>query len=438
MLCSSESTSDPLPIGVLLDGTYRVVARVGKGSMGLVYRAFDERLQRDVAIKVVRPEVVDREGLREQFYTEARAMARVRHPNVVEIHAFGEVGHLPYFVMELVEGVTAERWVASRPSLPLPIDEALGLLDPICRGVQALHEAGAIHRDLKPSNVLVGPAFRVAVTDFGLTRVLDTRGGPCLDGVAGTPAYMAPELILGHDFDPVFAARADVYALGVMAFELITGELPIRGRGSLEMMQAHVYDEPPRPSDVRGDLPVAFDEALLAALRKDPHERTVSAEKLRRDLRRARERSYRAGPPLDILLVDDDEDHRETMELVLRRGLGNVTIQEARSAEEGLQRLVDSPPRIALVDLHMPGMGGAGLVAKARENPKLRGVKIVVVTGIGGAPDWNMLRGLGADGFMVKPVDPDALIAVVQRFCGAPTEPSTSPRPFTERRTLVA
>src|SRR5690606_16164640 len=102
---------------------------------------------------------------------------------------------------------------------------------------------------------------------------------------------------------------------GVMAFELITGELPIRGRGSLEMMQAHVYDEPPRASDLREDLPVAFDDVLLAALRKDPRERTVSAERLRRDLRRARERSYRAGPPLDILLVDDDEDHRETMEL---------------------------------------------------------------------------------------------------------------------------
>jgi serine/threonine protein kinase len=108
------SDPDPLPIDTLLDGTYRVVRRLGVGSMGLVYGAFDERLHRDVAIKVIRPSVVGRSGLREQFCTEARAMARVRHPNVVEIHAFGEVGHLPFFVMELVDGVTADEWARSR------------------------------------------------------------------------------------------------------------------------------------------------------------------------------------------------------------------------------------------------------------------------------------------------------------------------------------
>lgn len=422
------SDPDPLPIDTLLDGTYRVVRRLGVGSMGLVYGAFDERLHRDVAIKVIRPSVVGRSGLREQFCTEARAMARVRHPNVVEIHAFGEVGHLPFFVMELVDGVTADEWARSRLRHPLPIDEALGLLDPICSGVQAIHEAGAIHRDIKPTNILVGPAFRVAVTDFGLTHVLDARGGPSLPGLAGTPAYMAPELVLGHRFDPALASSADVYALGVMAYELLVGEQPVRGRGAIETMQAQVHQTPSRPSDVRPDLPPAFDEVLLAALDKDPRRRTVSAAQLRRELRQARDRSYRAAPPLDVLLVDDDEDQRETLELILRRGLGNVTIREAGTAEDALVLLGSSPADVVVVDLHMPGVGGAELVQRVRTDPKLADTKIVVVTGFGGAPDWARLRRLGADAFMVKPVDPDGLVAAVQRLGAASSSATPAER----------
>lgn len=419
-----STDSDPLPIDTLLDGTYRVVRRLGVGSMGLVYGAFDERLHRNVAIKVIRPSVVGRSGLREQFCTEARAMARVRHPNVVEIHAFGEVAHLPFFVMELVDGVTADEWVRSRLCHPLPIDEALGLLDPICSGIQAIHEAGAIHRDIKPSNILVGPAFRVAVTDFGLTHVLDAHGGPALPGVAGTPAYMAPELVLGDAFVPVLAASADIYALGVLAYELLVGEQPIRGRGAIETMQAQVHESPTPPSEMRPDLPPAFDDVLLAALHKDPRRRTASTAQFRRDLRQARDRSYRAKPPLDVLVVDDDEDHRETLELILRRGLGNVTIREAGTAEEALRQLESSPAAVVLVDLHMPGVGGAELVQRVRSDPRLERVKLVVVTGFGGAPDWTRLRRLGADGFMVKPVDPDGLVAAVQRLGAASGSPA--------------
>ncbi|MCZ7679033.1 MAG: serine/threonine protein kinase [Sandaracinaceae bacterium] len=170
--------------GALVDGTYRVRGMLGEGGMGVVLLAHDERLQRDVAIKLIRPELAEA-AHRARFLEEARAMARVRHPNVVEIHAFGELDGAPYFVMEYVAGSDLETFLAKRGGLLSP-GEAHSVLLQLCRGVEAIHASGAVHRDLKASNVLVGDGFRVVIADLGLARTLD--GAP-VEGavVSGTP-----------------------------------------------------------------------------------------------------------------------------------------------------------------------------------------------------------------------------------------------------------
>ncbi len=232
--CDAPRDPDPAavcwegpPVGTVLDGAYRIVGALGQGGMGVVMLARDERLERNVAIKLIRPGRMATKGARDRFLTEARAMARVRHENVVEIYAFGEVEDTPYFVMEYVPGTNLANWLEDallRDHLPA-IDESLGYLDQICRGVSAIHASGTVHGDLKPGNILLGPASRVAVADMGLSRVLDALDDSALHPMAGTPAYMAPECV-STDLAPELVQRRDVYALGVMAYEMLTGRQP--------------------------------------------------------------------------------------------------------------------------------------------------------------------------------------------------------------------
>lgn len=304
--------------GLVLDETYRLVRSLGEGAMGMVYLARDERLDREVAIKFIQPDLVRSPEAHERFLLEARTMARVKHVNVVEIYAYGELWSSPYFVMEYVPGSTLGEWVKLRGESRLAIDEVVGILDQACRGVGAIHRAGAVHRDLKPSNVLIGPAFRVCVNDLGLAKVLG-RGlqEELKDTVSGTPAYMAPEVVIGYALERELEARADVYALGVMAFEMLAGRLPFEHDDPTAMMLAHVDDPPLRPSELRHELPPAFDEVILGALEKDPVKRTPTADAFRRALLEARESASASKRNVRIVIADDDADFRRLVEETL-------------------------------------------------------------------------------------------------------------------------
>jgi serine/threonine-protein kinase len=212
-------------VGETFAGVYRAERILGQGAMGVVLLCRDIRLEREVAVKFIHPEYVTSPESHQRFLDEARAMARVRHENVVEVFAFDEHEGVPYFVMEYVPGQHVEDWLRRYKGVP-SIDEVVGILDQVCRGVAAIHKAGTVHRDLKWTNVLVGPAFRIAVTDLGLARTLDRASKPDSDTVSGTPAYMAPEIVIGTPLPANLQDRADVYSLGVMAFELLTGRLP--------------------------------------------------------------------------------------------------------------------------------------------------------------------------------------------------------------------
>lgn len=250
--------------------------------MGIVALAHDERLDRHVAVKFIHPSVNVRDDLRAFFHEEARAMARVRHPNVVTVHAFGEHVGLPFFVMDHVDGRSVDAWLSSREGAPPTVREAMRILGQACAGTSAIHRSRTVHRDLKPSNLLMDRDGHVAVADLGVARSFlrpdDAPGAPGV--LVGSAAYMAPEAALGQDATLELAIRRDVYALGCIAYELLTGRTPFEAPSDMGLMAKHMLEEPPAISALRADLPSSFDVVLQGALSKDPWTRFGSAGEL--------------------------------------------------------------------------------------------------------------------------------------------------------------
>jgi serine/threonine protein kinase len=412
-LRSTHGTWEGPAVGTLIGNTYRVVGPLGQGGMGVVVLAVDERLERDVAIKLIRPAHGGSQTARQRFLIEARAMARVRHENVVEIYAFGEVDDAPYFAMEYVPGSNVANWLDDailEDRLP-SIDEALGYLDQICRGVAAIHNSGTVHGDLKPSNLLIGPASRIAIADMGLSRLFDPTGRPGEHPMAGTPAYLAPEFAR-IDLPAAIVQRADVYALSVIAYEMLTGQPPFDIETTQDMLRVHAGEQAPKPSQLRPELTSAFDAPLLRALHFDPMQRTPSADAFRKALLEARESLTSNHHALRIVVADDDADFLDLASEALAYGFPGARIELVADGEAALKACDREAASLAVIDLDMPGLNGVELTAALRANYSL---PIVVVTASGGAPDWHLLSALGADGFLVKPIDPFALVALARK-----------------------
>jgi tetratricopeptide (TPR) repeat protein len=269
---SSEVGSDVRPsccVGEVLSGRYRLDEEIGRGGMGIVFRAWDVELERAVAVKVIGAELEAGEG-RERLFREARAAAALSHPNVVAVYDVGEHDEMPYFVMELIEGRSLSE------SAPEKIDEILGFAVQICGALSHAHEHGLVHRDLKPANVLIEwshgvPAIKIV--DLGLAirerGMRITRQG----GIAGTVSYMSPEQALGGVVD----GRSDLYSLGVMLYELVTGRLPFDGDNALAVLSQHIHAPVVPPRTYRGDVPVHVEAAILRLLSKDPDDRYATA-----------------------------------------------------------------------------------------------------------------------------------------------------------------
>ncbi len=396
-------------------GSYEVLRSLGRGSMGVVMKARDRHLDRLVAIKFIHPNLVNRSGMFPRFEEEARVMAKVRHEHVTAVHAFGEYDGAPYFVMEYVEGHDLEEMLRRRRGQPLVLDEALAILDAICRGVQAVHSAGAVHGDLKPANVLLGDANRVVVSDFGAARTIRDQHASG-EAVHGTPAYLAPEYGLNHVGPVDDPKRADIYSLGVMAFELLAGRLPFPTDDVLEMLNLHANETPPTPSAVRADLPKEFDAVLLKALHKDPLLRHASVQRFRQELNQARRSVSDEHAQRRFVVADDEPVFRMLGQTILKAGFPHADIVCVEDGEAAFDAIVEQPTTVALVDLDMPGLDGLALVSKLRDHPEGQRVPVVVITGSGGRDDWKALAERGASGFLVKPVDPDSVLSLIRRL----------------------
>jgi eukaryotic-like serine/threonine-protein kinase len=259
------------PIGQLLDGRYRVESLIARGGMATVYLGTDTRLERTVALKIMHAELADDEDFVRRFVGEARSVAQLSHPNVVTVYDQGADGHILYLAMEYVPGRTLRDLLNSRGRLSAR--EALDVMAGVLGGLAAAHDAGIAHRDVKPENVLLSDSGAVKVADFGLARLLVQTSQTKTGMIIGTAAYLAPEQVAGGAAD----ARTDVYAAGVMLFELLTGRQPHTGDTPLAVAYKHVNEVVPPPSSAVPGLPPALDALVALATSRDPELRPGDA-----------------------------------------------------------------------------------------------------------------------------------------------------------------
>ncbi len=281
---STGQRADPL-IGRLVDGRYRVRARIARGGMATVYVATDLRLERRVALKVMHSHLSDDSVFQGRFIQEARAAARLADPHVVNVFDQGQDDDMAYLVMEYLPGITLRELV--RDQKRLSVRQTITIMDAVLSGLAAAHRAGIVHRDVKPENVLLAEDGRIKIGDFGLARATtaNTASGQML---LGTIAYLAPELVTRGTAD----ARSDIYSLGIMLYEMLTGEQPYKGEQPMQIAYQHATDTVPRPSVRAPGTPEALDELVLWATERDPAARPADADEM---LARLREIEQRLG-----------------------------------------------------------------------------------------------------------------------------------------------
>ncbi|MBK3632658.1 Stk1 family PASTA domain-containing Ser/Thr kinase [Streptomyces asoensis] len=306
---------DPL-VGQLLDGRYRVEARIAVGGMATVYRAVDTRLDRVLALKVMHPALAADGAFVERFIREAKSVARLAHPNVVQVFDQGTDGSYVYLAMEYIAGCTLRDVLRERGALRPRA--ALDILEPVLAALGAAHRAGFVHRDMKPENVLIGDDGRVKVADFGLVRSVDTVTSTT-GAVLGTVAYLAPEQI---EQPGVADPRVDVYACGVVLHEMLTGEKPHDGDSPAIVLYKHLHEDVPPPSALVPGLPFELDALVASATARDPGARAHDAVAL---LGRTLEtRAALTDEQLDLVppqAVSDGHDNAEDRTSVIPRSL---------------------------------------------------------------------------------------------------------------------
>ena len=288
-----QDTSLASRLGQALGDAYTIEGEIGRGGMGVVYRARDERLQRRVAIKVLPPELAFQDEIRQRFMREAQTAARLSHPNIVPIHGVDEGGGLVYFVMGLVDGESLGARIKRRGQLPA--EEVRRIMKETADALSAAHAFSVVHRDIKPDNILLeGTRGRVMVTDFGIAKALSAAGsGATLTGAGvaiGTPAYMSPEQAAGErEID----GRSDVYSLGIVAYQMVTGELPFQAPTVAGILMKQITEPAPMVTLKRPDVPEDLALAISRCLEKDPENRWPTADALRRALETRTVTGYR-------------------------------------------------------------------------------------------------------------------------------------------------
>src|SRR2546421_7656223 len=271
-------------------GRYNLERTLGKGAMGVVYEGLDPRLGRRVAIKTILKSHLDEDTARDysmRFVREAQAVARLNHPNIVQVYDFGEEGDIAYLVMEFIKGKELKTFFDANERFDLK--EAVRIMAELCDALDSAHNAGITHRDIKPANVMLDAQARTKLTDFGVARVQDsdktsverTQGGT----MVGTPAYMSPEQITAGTIDK----RTDVFSAGIILYQFLTGEKPFTGSGAWTIAKKIIQEEPPLPSSLNNAVTPLFDAVVNKALAKNPDQRYQSARDLAVALKRALE-----------------------------------------------------------------------------------------------------------------------------------------------------
>lgn len=344
--------ADPFPLGTLLEGKIRLDRILGRGAMGVVYLAQDLFLERQVAVKVLKLKTMRNPDAIERFRREAVTMAHVNHPNVVQIYSFGEKDDFYYFVMEHIPGRNLADLVSEYVARgePMPLDVAIGITAQICAGLGAVHAKGIAHRDVKPANVLLArDNYRVALTDFGLTSLAPASRERLVEG---TPLYLAPERIRTEALSAQQQHLPDVYAIGCIFFELLTGHPPYESDSLVELLDMHLHEPIPRITAERPDLPLYVDAVVQRAMAKDYSQRYPSSDALRMDLLHYRMPTTVekfARPPL-VLLDRGTPEGRELQE-ALQAHFGGLQLMNTDNPETAIgTALQDGAEALFIVD----------------------------------------------------------------------------------------
>lgn len=292
--------------GALLNDRYQLQQQLGSGGMANVYLARDVVLDRPVAIKVLRKEYSENENFQKQFWLEARSAANLSHPNIVTVHDFGVADDLLYIVMEHIPGKDLKQLIRDRGRFPY--EQGIPLMIQACAGVGYAHRAGLVHCDIKPHNMLVSKDMRLKVTDFGIARALSTiKPGERNDIVWGSPLYFAPEQAAGEAPTPA----SDVYSLGVVLYELLTGTPPFTASSADELARLHLSARPLSISEYVPDIPPTLEEIVMKVLSKEPAARYRTADQLGRVLQKfgtapAPVKAEKEPPPQPVITIKQD------------------------------------------------------------------------------------------------------------------------------------
>jgi serine/threonine-protein kinase len=397
---------------------YRIEEVAGRGGMGVVYRATHMHLGRTVALKLLNPELAASEEFRERFVREARAAAELEHPNIVPVYDAGEVEGRLYLAMKFIEGTDMAQLLEKETRLTA--DRTMPLLQQLADALDAAHKNGLIHRDVKPANALLD-GDRLYLTDFGLTRRVDsTRPLTATGRAVGTAAYLAPEQIRGEPLD----RRVDVYALGCVLYQCLSGQPPYLRDTDMLIMWAHVGAEPPSLATERPELPQAVDRVLKKALAKSREDRYDTCGELVSEMKRALNPSqpmetpspefHTQGPPVrlpKVLLVTADPGISLTVEAALRRS--RLTLAQAADADTAGKRATAEPPDVVLLDTSLENSGALTLAQALRQTESTRSTKIVLLTNAHARVDMAQLAPI-VDDYLSYPFPPLQLFSTLR------------------------
>ena len=390
-----QDARDLLRRGDVVSDTFEILGLLGEGGMGQVYEARDLLLNRNVAIKVPWPH--SKRSVRD----EACALAALRHPSMVTIYGVWVHAAVEYAVMERIHGISLEAQIERGKATlsPFQVDEVLDILVGIADGLDVVHRAGIAHRDVKPANIMLAPGNRIVLMDFGIFESeIDRSKGKELNG---SPCYMAPEVIAGSVAKGDLSL-ADTYALGIIAFELLTGDVPFSGDNVLKILHDQVTKPVPDLALLRPDAPPRLCMLVHQLLAKDPKERPESMDTVAWQLRKFRQACEAPPERLSVVIAEDNPSAAIVMEELIAEVAPNADIRVAVNGESALEIVQRKAPHLLIVDLNLPRISGVELCMYLHGTPAERRCTIVCVSAHAEPNDIELLRQMGCSEFITK------------------------------------